>query len=301
MAQGYVRHVAISSNGTNAASSDMAGNVYFFRSDASGSPAWSFHSGSAIGAIEMSSDGSRLVAGDREGDIYLFDTLRSGSPIWHGTIPWSNIALSLRESRELVVASAQGGIYFYDLASPQSSYTWKFQESISFPQLEMSDAEGYVVAGGSDGNVYMIKSAGQLVDMQRLGGSISAISISDQTRHVIAGSTNGNVSRFLVKESLEKLDSFDAQKPITAVAISDDGERIAIASLDGTISTFRQTLADSSMGVQHGCNSPFTLHVWRRSGHGRIGRHRKHIPIPRTQLLSKPKDRCPLSSTCQSH
>ena len=265
-AQGYVRHVAISSNGTDAASSDTAGNVYFFQLGASGSPAWSFNSGSAIGAIELSSDGSRLVAGDREGNIYLFDTLRSGSPIWHGAIRGAILALSVRTSGELVATSAVGGIYFYDLALPQSSYVWKFQESISFPQLEISNAEGYIVAGGSDGNVYVINTAGELVDKQRLGGSISALSISDQPRHVIAGSTNGNVTRFLVKESLEQLDSFDAQKPITAVTISHDGERIMIASLDGTISTFTQTLTHSLWTFGTGA----IVHSLSMSGNGLI-------------------------------
>ena len=101
------------------------------------------------------------------------------------------------------------------------------------------------MAGGSDGNVYLISALGKPVDVQRLGGSVSAISLSYQTRCVIAGSTNGNVSRYLVSERLERLDSFFAERPITAADISGDGERISVANLDGTIFAFNHTLADS--------------------------------------------------------
>ena len=244
-AQGYVRHVAISSDGTSAAASDAAGNVYFFRPVSSKDPVWSFHMGSSVDAIEMNDDGRRLAAGDRRGDIYLFDTLQSGSPIWHDVIPGAVLALSLSESGALVVASAQGGIYFYDPASSQSGYAWSFLEKISFPQLKISRTADYVLAGGSDGNVYLIGALGQPVDVQSLGGSISAISLSYQTRCAIVGSTNGNVSRYLVSEKLERLDSFVAERPITAAALSSDGERISVANLDGTIFSFSHTLADS--------------------------------------------------------
>ena len=241
-AQGYVRHVAISSNGSSAAASDMAGNVYFFRPEASGSPVWSFHASSAISGTDISADGRRLVVGDQEGDIYLFDADGSGSPIWCNLVMGGVLALSLFRSDSVVVASAKGGVYFYGLTSSHSGYTWSFQESISFPQLAVSEDAGYVVAGGSDGNIYVTNAAGQVVDMQKLGGSISAISMADHARYVIVGSTNGGVSRYLLNDRLEKLDSSIARSPITSVAVSDDGERISIASLDGTISSFRQNL-----------------------------------------------------------
>ena len=244
-AQGYVRHVAISSNGTSAASSDTAGNIYYFRQEASGNPVWSFHTRSSIDAIEISDDGHRIAAGDREGGIFVFDPLQSGSPIWSSTIPGGILALSLFGSNALAVTSAKGGIYSYDLAFPQSGYTWSFQEAISFPQLETSKDTGCIIAGGSDGNVYLISAAGQVVDIERLGGSVSAISISHQTGWLIAGSTNGNVSRYLVTGKLERLDSFVAVRPITAVVVSNDGERISVVNLDGKIFTFRQTLTDS--------------------------------------------------------
>jgi WD40 repeat protein len=241
-AQGYVRHVAISSNGSIAAASDMAGNVYLFHPEASGSPAWSFHASSAISGTDISEDGRRLVVGDEEGDIYLFDTDGSGSPIWHNFVMGGVLALSLFKSDSVAVTSAKGGIYFYDLTSSRPGYAWSFQESISFPQLAVSEEAGYIVAGGSDGSIYMATVAGQVVDMQKLGGSISAISIADHARSVIVGSTNGSVSRYLLKDRLEKLDSLIARSPITSLAMSDDGERVSVARLDGTISSFRQNL-----------------------------------------------------------
>ena len=243
-AQGYVRHVAMSSNGSSAAAGDMAGNVYFFHPEASGSPAWSFHASSGMSGIDISEDGRRLVVGDQEGDIYLFDTDGSGSPIWRNLVMGGVLAISLFKSDSVAVASAKGGIYFYDLTSSRQGYAWSFQESMSFPQLAVSDSAGYVVAGASDGNIYMATVAGQVVDMQKLGGSISAISIADHARCVIVGSTNGIVSRYLLKDRFEELDSSAAHGPITSVAISDDGSRVSVASLDGTIATFSETLAD---------------------------------------------------------
>jgi WD40 repeat protein len=263
-AQGYVRHVAISSNGSSAAASDMAGNVYFFRPGASGSPVWSFHASSAMSGADISEDGRWLVVGDQEGDIYMFDTDGSGSPIWHNLVMGGVLALSLFRLDSVVVASAKGGIYFYDLTSLHSGYTWSFQESISFPQLAVSEDAGYIVAGGSDGNIYVTNSAGQVIDMQKLGGSISAISIADHARCVIVGSTNGIVSRYLLKDRLEKLDSSTAHGPITSVAVSDDGSRVSVASLDGKISDFHQTLNGLSWTFSAGA----IVHSLSMSGDG---------------------------------
>jgi WD40 repeat protein len=265
-AQGYVRHVAMSSNGSSAAAGDVAGNVYFFHPGASGSPAWSFHADSAISGTDISEDGRRLVVGDQEGDIYLFDTDGSGSPIWHNLVMGGVLALSLFRSDSVAVASAKGGIYFYDLTSSRPSYAWSFQESMSFPQLAVSDSAGYVVAGASDGNIYMATVAGQVVDMQKLGGSISAISIADHARCVIVGSTNGSVSRYLLKDKLEKLDSSAARGPITSIAVSDDGSRVSVASLDGTISDFHQTLNGLSWTFSAGA----IVHSLSMSGDGLV-------------------------------
>jgi WD40 repeat protein len=265
-AQGYVRHVAISSNGSSAAASDMAGNVYFFRPEASGSPAWSFHASSAISGTDISEDGHRLVVGDEEGDIYLFDTDGSGSPMWQNFVMGGVLALSLFRSDSVAVASAKGGIYFYNLTSSRPGYAWSFQDSMSFPQLAVSDSAGYIVAGGSDGNIYVTNSAGQVIDMQKLGGSISAISIADHAGCVILGSTNGSVSRYLLKDRLEKLDSSAAHGPITSVAVSDDGSRLSVASLDGTISDFHQTLNDLSWTFSAGA----IVHSLSMSGDGLV-------------------------------
>ena len=265
-AQGYVRHVAISSNGSSAAASDTAGNVYFFHPEISGSPAWSFHAGSAISGTDISEDGRRLVVGDQEGDIFLFDTDGSGSPTWHSFVMGGVLALSFLRSGSVAVASAKGGIYFYDLTSSRPGYAWSLEESMSFPQLAVSEDAGYIVAGGSDGSIYMATVAGQVVDMQKLGGSVSAISIADHTRYAIVGSTNGTVSRYLLKDRLEKLDSSAAHSPITSVVVSDDGSRVCVASLDGTISGFHEGLNGLSWTFSAGA----IVHSLSMSGDGLV-------------------------------
>jgi len=264
--QGYVRHAAISSDGASAAVGDTAGNVYFFQPDKSGTPVWSFRSASAIDAVDLSEDASRLVAGDREGNIYLFETSQSGEPAWHAVIDGGFMGLALFGPKALVASSRHGGIYFYDLAFSKSSYRWSFHESTSFSQLAVSEDLGYIFAGGSDGDVYVIGSSGQTVDSQRLGGSVSAISISESARVVIAGSTNGNVSQYLIKDRLENTGSFLAHAPVTSVAVSDDGKRIAIATIDGTISMFSQTLADPLWTYKAGA----IVHSLSMSGNGMV-------------------------------
>ena len=266
LAGGYVRHVTISRDGSVAVSSDTAGNVYLFQSDRSDIPVWSFRSTSAIDAVDLSEDASHVVAGDREGNLYLFDTSQSGQPIWHGAIAGGFTNLALLGSKGLAAASRRGGIYFYDLASSQSSYRWSFHESTSFPQLVVSEGSSYIFAGGSDGYVYVISSSGQVVGSQRLGGSVSAISISEGARVVIAGSTNGNVSQYSMKDRLESTGSILAQTPITSVVVSDGGERIAIATIDGTISMFSQTLADPLWTYQAGA----IVHSLSMSGDGMV-------------------------------
>ena len=264
--QGYVRHVAVSGDGACAAVSDTAGNVYFFQSNRSGIPAWSFHSAAAIDGVDLSEDASRLVVGDREGNIYLFETSQSNQPVWHAVIDGGFMSLALFGLNALAASSRHGGIYFYDLVLSKSSYGWSFHESTSFPQLAVSEDLGYIFAGGSDGDVYVISSSGRTIGSQRLGGSVSAISISESARVVIAGSTNGNVSQYLIKDRLESAGSALAHAPITSVAVSDDGKRIAIATIDGIISMFSQTLADPLWTYKAGA----IVHSLSMSGNGMV-------------------------------
>ena len=264
--QGYVRHVAISSDGASAAVSDTDGNVYFFQSNRSGIPAWSFHSAAAIDGVDLSEDASRLAVGDHEGNIYLFETSESNQPVWHAVIDGGFMSLALFGPNALAVSSRHGGIYFYDLVLLKSSYGWSFHESTSFPQLAVSRDLGYIFAGGSDGDVYVIGSSGRIVDSQRLGGSVSAISISESARVVIAGSTNGNVSQYLIKDGLENTGSFLAHAPVTSVAVSAGGERIAIATIDGVISMFSQTLAGPLWTYKAGA----IVHSLSMSGDGMV-------------------------------
>ena len=241
-ADGYVRHVAISSNGTRAAASDNAGNIYFFRYENSGTPVWSYRATSAVDALVLSTDGRYVAAGDRDGAIYLFDTDSGGSPVWHGLLPGGVLDLALSESRALAASSAQGGIYFYDAVPTLSGHTWTFHESTSFPKLTLLNDGSYVIAGGSDGYVYMINASGQATDNQRLGGAVSALSVSGSARGLIAGSTNGRVLHCLIGDRLRVLGSLETQQSITSAAISEDGKRISFAKLDGAISVFNQSL-----------------------------------------------------------
>lgn len=241
-ARGYVRHVAISSNGTYAAASDTDGSIFFFRPGVSGDPIWSFRAGSSIDALAMSQDGGYLVGGDRKGAVYLLTAEGTGQPVWQHVIPGGILALSFSQSRILAVTSSRGGLYFFGEVPSRSEHAWIFQEYNSFPQLAMTDNASYIITGASDGYVYLLDKSGHLADRQRLGGAVSALSLSRTTGRVVAGSTNGDVSLYSIQHGLATISSLATHAPVTSAFISEDAERISVAALDGVISMFSQSL-----------------------------------------------------------
>jgi WD40 repeat protein len=236
--------VAISANGTYAAASDTNGGIFFFHSPQQATtPFWRYQSDSAIEALAMSEDGDYLVAGDRQGAIYLFKAELTDPLVWKYVIPGGITAISLSTSGSLAVTGTQGGVYFFGSVLSLSSYAWVFGEYMSFPQVRMSNDAGYVVAGASDGYVYLVNASGQLMDRQRLGGGVSALSMSSATHLMVAGSNSGNLSLYSIGTGLDRLDSFDTGRPVFSVAISESGQRIAVADLDGAVLMFGQSFA----------------------------------------------------------
>jgi WD40 repeat protein len=100
------------------------------------------------------------------------------------------------------------------------------------------------VAGGGDGFLYLFDGAGRLLDRQRVGAAVSALSLSTSTLTLLAGSTNGTVSVYVVSERLDLLSSFTARGSVTSVAISEDGSRLSVATVNGTITTFDRSLGE---------------------------------------------------------
>jgi len=242
-ARGYVRHVAISSNGTYAAASDTGGNVFFFRPGVSEDPIWSFRADSPIDALAMSQDGDYLVVGDRKGVVYLLTAEGTRQPLWQHGIPGGILALSFSKSRDLAVTSTRGGLYFFGEVPSRSGHDWIFQDYTSFPQVVMGNDASYIITGGSDGYVYLLNRSGHLADRQRLGGAVSALSLSRTTGRVVAGGTNGNASLYAIQDGFVAISSLATYGPVTSVYISENGERISVATLDGVISMFSQSLA----------------------------------------------------------
>lgn len=242
-ARGYVRHVAISGNGTYAAAGDTDGNLIFFRSAASGNPIWSRRFDSPIDGLAMSVDGDYLVAGDRQGTIDLFKTDPADPANQRYRVPGGVLALSISRSRVFAATASRGGVYFFGDTPSRSGHAWVFQNHTSFPQIAISENASYIVAGASDGYVYLLNRSGQLIDREKLGGSISALSLSGMTSRVVAGSTNGVAFLYAIQDSLSSYGSLVAQRPITSACISENGQRVSIAYLDGAVSMFDKSLS----------------------------------------------------------
>jgi len=264
--QGYVRHVAISRNGSRAAASDVAGGVFFFeRPRLSDAPDWVFRSDHPIDALVLSGGGDYLAAGDRRGNVYLFETGRTNPLIWQSSIPGGVLALSLSESRALAATGTKGGLYFFG-AFPSTSYQWSFKEHTNIPCLAFVDDLPQIVAAGGDGSLYLIDTSGQLLDRRELGGALSALSVSVRTRHVVSGSTNGDVSIFHVEGRLEEIATAETKNPVTSIALSNDGECVAVANANGTISMFDDSLANRIWIFKAGA----MVHSLSMSADGRI-------------------------------
>ena len=241
-ASAYVRHVAVSENGARAVASDANGNVFFFRSDLSGDPVWTYRANSTINALAMSNDGGYVVAGDRVGMVYLLVTDGPYLRVHEHVIPTGVLSLSLSAPGALAATSSSGGLYFFPELASEYGYAWVFQIYTSFPQVAISDDASYIVVGGSDGYVYMLDGSGQVVDQDRIGGSVSALSLSSTSGRLVAGSTTGNVSLYEIGNGLKQLSSLRRLRPITSTAISRKGDRISISDLDGVISMFGDSL-----------------------------------------------------------
>jgi WD40 repeat protein len=259
----------MSSNGTCAAAGDFDGGIYFFRSGVlgNGAPIWSLQVNASIYSLSMSDDCTFLVAGDREGRIFLFGTARTTPTVQRYSISGAVIGLALSESGAFAATSAAGGLYFFgEQGSSPSVEAWVFQNYTSFPQVAIGDDAGYVVAGGSDGYVYLLNRSGQPSSRERLGGSISALSISSATGRLVAASTNGNVTLFAMQGGLRGIGSIYGLRPITSAFITNSGERIAMADMDGLISVF-----DGSLTTQLWTfNAEAIVHSLSMSGNGLV-------------------------------
>jgi len=241
-ASGYVRHVVVSSNASYAAAGDTAGEIFLFRSPVPGESASVFLADSAIEALAMSDGGTYLAGGDRQGIVYVFRTSQIYFPLWRYAVPGGVFSLSLSQSGALAAASTHGGLYFLGDMSSSSGWIWSFKNETSFPYVAISRDASYVVAGGSDGYVYLLNSLGELIGRQKLGGAVSALKLSTTADTIVAGSTNGRVSLCLVQGGLAETNSITIQRPVTSVAISENGKRVGVADLDGTISMFDESL-----------------------------------------------------------
>lgn len=240
--QGYVRNVAISKNGTYAAASDTDGEVFFFRWPNSGpSLLWSYRSNSAVETLAMSDDCNYLVAGDRQGTISIFKTDLASPLVWKYVVSGGISAVSLSKSGSLAATATRGGLYFFASVSRPSNPIWIFDEPTSFPYVALSGDSSYIIAGGGDGYVYLVSDSGKLLDRQRLGGAISALSLSSSAGLVAAGSTNGTFSLYSVGEGLETVYSLHLRRTVTSAAVSENGQRVSIANINGTVSMFNQS------------------------------------------------------------
>ena len=262
---GYVRHVSVSRNGACIAAGDTEGNIFFYRSNSSGGPVWSYRSETAIQALALTDLGDYLAAGDRRGHLYVLKTDLQEPMIWQYLISGGVLAVSLSTHGVLVATGAQGGLYFFgQVTSP--SYEWAFQQYSSLPYVAITDDGSYLVAGGSDGYLYLLTNSGQLVDRSNVGGAVSALSISVGTRRVVAGTMNGNVSLYQIENRLEKRGSFQSREPVTSIAASENGDRVSVAYLDGEISTFDGILDHQMWSYNVGA----IVHSLSVSGNGRV-------------------------------
>ncbi len=263
---GYVRNVAISDDGSRAAVGDMEGNILFFRSESDGEPSWSHHLDSPVSALALSENGDFLVAGNRRGELYAFITNLPSPTIWQTTIAGGILAISISKSMELAVAGSSGGVHFFSRALESVSIDWSYENHTTFPFITIEGGSGRIVAGGTDGEVYLITPSGEFAGRQHIGGAVTALSVSRTGQLVVAGSTNGRVSLYDLGSDLNEIGSLVTGSPVTAVAVSDNGEKMSVARMDGTITMYQHSLNNQAWLFDAGA----IVHSVSMSGDGQV-------------------------------
>lgn len=106
------------------------------------------------------------------------------------------------------------------ISTASAPLAWTYATENYSRAVAVSSDGRYVIAGGSDGYVYMISASGQETDKQKLKGAVSALSISGSTRDLIAGSTSGHVLHCLITDRLQMLSSLETHPPADHVGSS---------------------------------------------------------------------------------
>jgi len=271
-ADGAVRWVGVSQDGSHAVAGTSDGKVLLF-SNASSAPVWSYNAGSAINTVGISADAGFIAAGTDGGRVLLFrrassspawtaelggsvtclalssdgTTLAAGSylgalgfyatssaaPIWNTTLGGSVLSAALPSAAgSLAAATSDGMLWHFQRASSVSD--WNITTIQSFSSVAMSADGTAIAAGGRDGRVYLVSSAGSGLWNYSTGGSVNAVAISSDGSHIAAGTSMTNRLYLFSKASATPLWSAPGGS-VLGVALSRDGSYIAAGGYDSQV------------------------------------------------------------------
>lgn len=241
---GWVRSVAISSDGNYIAAGGVDKKVYLFNKSSS-MPLWNYTTGGNIYSVSISSNCTYIAAGSRDYNVYLFHK-SSSTPLWSYNAGHYIFSVSISSDGNYIVAG--GGyskVYLFHKSS--STPLWSSAD-LDVRDVAISSDGNYIAVGGGldtvSGGVYLFhKSSSTPLWSYATVDSVSSVSISSNGTYIAAGSRDNNTYLF-EKSSSTPLWSYmvgGESKYIQSVAISSDGNYIVAGDWDTKIYLFEKS------------------------------------------------------------
>ena len=241
------------------------GSIHFsVLSKWSNTPSWEDTSGGQISSLAFSSDGKYLAVRDFGGhvDLYEAESSRWVQRSESGDDLYGAGTLSFSDDGNLLVSSNGGEDNFLYLFKRGSGYmaeappVWKYDVGNHVFSTDISNDGGKIIAGVSDGPVYMFRSpTPEPIWVHKTGEPVVKVAVSADGRYAASGTESG-VIYFYDTSSSTPLWTYWADGPIMSLSLPRDGS-VLVASSDHKIYFFNSegTNPDFSLIVEPKTNS----------------------------------------------
>ncbi|MGC1121710.1 MAG: PQQ-binding-like beta-propeller repeat protein [Candidatus Methanofastidiosia archaeon] len=174
--------------------------------------------------VAVSSTGDVCIA-EVGGDIFVFDLVNGRE--WrietHKVI--TSIAIS-DDSRFLIYGTEEGRVCCYTLEENDSIFERKICESVA--KVCINENGNSITAGASEGSLFLLTMAGDILWHQPIEGSLNTCSSSSNGELVVAGMAEGKIH--VLNSRGETLWSYDLGSAVKNLLISEKGDSLFAAS-----------------------------------------------------------------------
>lgn len=190
------------------------------------------------GFTTITPDGVYL--GGRSSNVYAM-VYKDGRPLWDYKTQDNVNGISLTpDGQTLAVASSDNHVYLLKSGLLQ----WKYDAKVPVISVAATPDASYVVCGtgsfeskegdtSNDFKLYFFDDAGKLLWDQKIGYTVSSVSITPDGSYIAAGSWDKKVHIF--SKSGEHLNEFKTEGNVWSVSITPDGKNVVAGSTDAYV------------------------------------------------------------------